>query len=74
MLWLGDNTYTREADFSSASGIKYRYLHTRSDASLQKFLSRQNNYAIWDDHDFGENDANKTFDLKDVSKECFVNY
>jgi len=74
MLWLGDNTYTREADFSSASGIRYRYLHTRRDASLQKFLSRQNNYAIWDDHDFGENDANKTFDLKDVSKECFVNY
>jgi len=74
MLWLGDNTYTREADFSSASGIRYRYLHTRSDASLQKFLSRQNNYAIWDDHDFGENDANKNFELKDISKECFVNY
>ena len=74
MLWLGDNTNTREADFTSASGIRYRYLHTRSDANLQKLLSSQNNYAIWDDHDFGENDANKTFDLKDVSKECFVNY
>ena len=74
MLWLGDNTYTREADYTSASGIRYRYLHTRSDASIQQLLSRQNNYAIWDDHDFGENDANQTFDLKDVSKECFVNY
>jgi alkaline phosphatase D len=74
MLWLGDNTYTREADYSSASGIKYRYLHTRSDSFLQKFLSRQNNYAIWDDHDYGENDANKTFDLSDISKECFVDY
>jgi alkaline phosphatase D len=74
MLWLGDNTYTREADFSSASGLRYRYMHTRAEPNLQKFLSTQNNYAIWDDHDFGDNDANKSYDLKDITKECFTSY
>lgn len=74
MLWLGDNTYTREADYSSASGLRYRYMHTRSEPNLQKFLSKQSNYAIWDDHDFGDNDANKSYDLKEVSKDCFANY
>ena len=35
MLWLGDNTYLREADWNSRSGILYRYSHTRSTPELQ---------------------------------------
>jgi alkaline phosphatase D len=74
MIWLGDNTYTREADYSSASGIQRRYLHTRSTLSLQPFLAKMNHYATWDDHDYGDNDANKSFELKDVSAACFKFY
>lgn len=74
MIWLGDNTYLREADFTSASGIRYRYLHTRKDKNLQKFLSQTSHLAIWDDHDFGDNDASKSFDMNSITKECFVNY
>jgi alkaline phosphatase D len=74
MLWLGDNTYTREADYSSESGFKNRYLHTRKDPNLQEFLSKTHHYAMWDDHDYGENDASSSYDLKDVSRKTFIDY
>jgi alkaline phosphatase D len=74
MLWLGDNVYTREADYSSASGLTYRYQHTRADKNLQAFLASRPNYAIWDDHDFGPNDAGKSYDLKKISRELFIKY
>ncbi len=74
MIWLGDNTYTREADYSSGSGIESRYRHTRMEPNLQPFLAKINHYAIWDDHDFGDNDGNKSFELKDFSTDCFKNY
>ncbi|MGB4961032.1 MAG: alkaline phosphatase family protein, partial [Saprospiraceae bacterium] len=51
MVWLGDNTYLREGDFESRSGIYYRQAHTRALLELQPFLASQPHYAIWDDHD-----------------------
>ena len=74
MLWLGDNVYTREADFGSESGLKYRYQHTRAEKNLQPFLASRNHYAIWDDHDYGSNDACKTYPLKEITKELFKEY
>jgi alkaline phosphatase D len=74
VLWLGDNTYTREVDYSSASGLRYRYQHMRVLPELQKLLATKINYAIWDDHDFGYNDGNKTYPLKDISREIFQEY
>ena len=74
MLWLGDNTYTREADYSSESGFANRYLHTRSEPNLQPLLALRNNYATWDDHDYGDNDGNKHFELKHKSRELFMEY
>ena len=74
MIWLGDNTYLREKDYDHEDGIRYRYMHTRADKNLQPFLCVMNHYAIWDDHDYGDNDASKSFDYKDVTRECFINY
>lgn len=74
MLWLGDNTYTREADFGSKSGLAYRYQHTRADKNLQPFLASRNHYAIWDDHDYGSNDACKTYPLKNITRNLFMSY
>lgn len=74
MLWLGDNTYTREADYGSASGLSYRYQHTRADKNLQPFLASRHHYAIWDDHDYGSNDACKTYPLKNVTRQLFTEY
>ncbi len=74
MLWVGDNWYYREADFSSISGLWYRARHDRAVADLQPFLSAMHHYAIWDDHDYGSNDTNKSFEFKGPALEVFNAY
>jgi alkaline phosphatase D len=71
MLWLGDNTYLREADWATRTGILYRYTHTRSLPELQPLLASSSNIAIWDDHDFGPNDADFSWAHKETSLEIF---
>ena len=61
MLWLGDNTYLREPDWNSWTGILRRWTNTRSLPALQPLLGATANYAIWDDHDFGPNDSDRGF-------------
>lgn len=74
MLWLGDNTYLREVDWNSRSGIQYRYTHTRSTKELQPLLANTHHYAIWDDHDFGPNDSDRSYVLKDITREVFTQF
>lgn len=71
MLWLGDNIYLREVDYGSRSGVLKRYSYVRKQKALQPLLSRAYNYAIWDDHDYGPNDADKNYALKEVTLEAF---
>ncbi len=71
MLWLGDNIYLREADFFSRSGYLARYTHTRKLPELQALMASCNNYAIWDDHDFGPNDASGSWIHRDMALEMF---
>jgi len=71
MLWLGDNTYLREVDWHSRSGILYRYTHTRSTPELQGLLGSVHHYAIWDDHDFGPDNSDRSFFRKEATLEAF---
>lgn len=71
MLWLGDNTYLRPADYSSKTGYLHRYTHTRSIPELQALLASCNHFAIWDDHEFGPNDASGSWAKKDIALEVF---
>lgn len=73
-LWNGDYLYFREADYSSRSGMLYRYSHARSIAEQRKILAMRPNYSSWDDHDYGPNDANSSFEFKDFSRELFMNW
>ncbi|MBL7788136.1 MAG: alkaline phosphatase family protein [Chitinophagales bacterium] len=74
MLWLGDNVYLREADYSSRYGIQYRYQHTRRQEVLQNFLASRPQYMIWDDHDYGPNDSNSSYELKEQALQTFIDY
>lgn len=74
MLWLGDTLYLREADFSSASGIWYRYRTDRATPALQPFLAAMPHYATWDDHEFGPNNANADWPLAPVARAAFEAY
>ncbi len=71
MVWGGDNIYLREPDFDSRSGILHRHTHTRSLPELQPLLASVHNYATWDDHDFGTNDSDRSYEFKDVTTEAF---
>lgn len=74
MLWLGDNVYFREADYDSRWAMAERYRHTRALPQLQPLLQATHHYAIWDDHDYGPNDSNRSFPLKEHSLELFRRY
>ena len=74
MLWLGDNTYLREVDWWSPAGIRYRYAHTRALPEMQALLASTANYATWDDHDYGPNDSDRSYPLKDAALETFKAY
>jgi alkaline phosphatase D len=74
MLWLGDNTYLREADWDSKTGIYHRYSHSRSIKELQPLLAKTQHYAIWDDHDFGPNDSDRSFYNKHITLEAFNDF
>jgi alkaline phosphatase D len=71
MLWTGDNTYTREVDWNTRTGVLKRYTHTRSLPEMQPLLASTHHYAIWDDHDYGPNDSDRSFWLKPVTLEAF---
>ncbi len=74
MLWLGDNWYTREVDYSDEWGLWKRASRDRASLVLQPFLKSTSHLAIWDDHDYGPNDMGKQFVLKETSREVFKNY
>lgn len=71
MLWLGDNVYLRPSDWTSRSGYLERYTHDRSLPELQALLAHCPNFAIWDDHDFGPNDASGGFIHRETALEIF---
>ena len=56
-IWLGDNVYLREPDWTSWTGILQRWTHDRSLPQLRGLLATRPNYAIWDDHDYGPNNS-----------------
>jgi alkaline phosphatase D len=74
MLWMGDNIYLREADWDSKTGIYHRYTHSRSLKELQPLLAKTQNFAIWDDHDFGPNDSDRSFYNKHITQQAFKDF
>lgn len=81
MIWLGDNLYFRpkghflaEADVASVSRMETRYRHVRSLKLFQQLFAATHHYAIWDDHDFGPNDSDKSFKYKTDALRLFKQY
>jgi len=70
-LWMGDNVYLREPDWNTRAGIFHRYSHDRAIPELQKFWATTHHYAIWDDHDYGPNDSDKSFWNKNETYNAF---
>ncbi|SEF48694.1 alkaline phosphatase D family protein [Flavobacterium urumqiense] len=74
MIWGGDNSYLREADWDSKTGIYYRNTHSRSIKEIQPLLAKTQNFAIWDDHDFGPDDSDRSFYNKHITQKAFKDF
>lgn len=73
-LWMGDNIYFREVDFDDEAGMAGRYDQWRHLPELQPLLRVGSHLAVWDDHDYGPNDSNSSYNFKDVSLKLFGRY
>ena len=74
MIWMGDNTYFRESDFFSVTRLNRRMARDRGMPFLQKLLASTAHYATWDDHDFGPDDGDRSYQLKDETLRMFKLY
>ncbi|HSD53285.1 MAG TPA: alkaline phosphatase D family protein [Burkholderiales bacterium] len=74
MLWLGDNVYFREPEWTSPEGMSARYRTYRAHPALRRLARATSHVAIWDDHDYGPNDADASFVMKGAALEAFKRY
>lgn len=74
MIWLGDDVYYREADTTTEAGMRRRWAKDRSLPELQELLAATAHFAMWDDHDFGANDADWSFRDREKALEIFRDY
>ena len=76
ILMIGDSVYAdKEADGSPLASTPESLWRRYTDVRLTVPFYFQEKltpvHALWDDHDFGVNDGNETFEHKDESKEVF---
>lgn len=74
MLWMGDNIYLREPDFYSKERLERRYHQLRAFPEARPLLAALPHYAIWDDHDFGSNDADRSYRMRSEVMDLFKHY
>lgn len=76
LFLIGDNVYVDRNPYKSVNDISEqhiwnRYVDTRQSFDLYKMKNLIPTFATWDDHDYGANDGNSSFVLKDFSKKIF---
>ena len=74
MVWLGDDIYYREGDWTTEAGMRRRWAHDRALPEMQPLLGAVHHYAMWDDHDYGSNDSDRTFRDRETSLRVFRDY
>ncbi|HRO42973.1 MAG TPA: alkaline phosphatase D family protein [Flavipsychrobacter sp.] len=73
MLWLGDNWYLDKEDWGTEEGLRRKAHYARTVKTVQPLLQKGiTEYAIWDDHDFGPNQSQQDYPLKNVSRQIFI--
>lgn len=70
-IWMGDNVYGDGGDMSL---LKKTYTIQKQNELYQNFIAKTPVIGTWDDHDYGQNDGNKTFMNKERSKSLMLNF
>jgi alkaline phosphatase D len=71
LLMLGDNHY---ADSTVPEVQRRAYYDHRSALGYAEITRRVPTYAIWDDHDYGPNDSDRTAQGKEISLQTFQQF
>lgn len=70
-IFLGDNIY---GDTDNRDTLRAKYERLGSKSSYKNLKENVPIIATWDDHDFGRNDAGKEYQMKEESKDIFLNF
>ena len=74
MVWMGDNLYFQPQDELDPASMASRYRRQRTLPSLKTLLTSASHVAIWDDHDYGPNDADLSYTMKGEALTLFRRY
>jgi alkaline phosphatase D len=70
-IWLGDNIY---GDTDSMAVMKAKYDLQNANPEYQKLKAVSPIIGIWDDHDYGRNDAGKSYPYRKESRDLMYDF
>lgn len=70
-VFLGDNVYL---DTRDAAVMAAKYHQLARQPGFKKLRTQTSLIAIWDDHDFGENDAGAEYPMKRATRDAFLTF
>jgi alkaline phosphatase D len=70
-IYLGDNIY---GDTEDMEVLKAKYAKLGSKKEFQNLRANVPTLSVWDDHDYGWNDAGKEYEFKNRSKDVFLQF
>jgi alkaline phosphatase D len=70
-IYLGDNIY---GDTRKMGILKKKYKKLANKSTFKRLVENTEVLAIWDDHDYGENDAGRHYPFKAASREIFLDF
>jgi alkaline phosphatase D len=70
-IFLGDNIY---GDTRDMTVLREKYAALAAKPGFRRLRERTPILAIWDDHDYGENDAGTEYPLKEASRQIFCDF
>lgn len=74
MVWMGDNVYYMLNEWNSTPQMVGKNLEYRTHPKISRFLNSRPQWATWDDHDFGPNDAHGDFHNKEEALRLFQQF
>ena len=70
-IFLGDNIY---ADTTSPEVMRSGYTRLAESTAFQRLTATATPYAVWDDHDYGRNDAGRSFPIREEAERVFEEF
>lgn len=70
-IFLGDNIY---GDTRDPAVLEAKYARLAAQPGFRRLRDRVPVLAIWDDHDYGENDAGGDYPMKEASRRIFCDF